>query len=122
MPSTDASAGDMIMEDAKPVAVLAAIKAHFSLAAVINILPAHMGNISAKVLTMVQMFPVSLSLTTKSPLPRCDHFSSSTTEAKFGADLAGVDTPGKRATVLKIACSVGLRPRDSRVPGINPGS
>ena len=46
-PSTDASAGDMMMDDAKPVAVLAAINAHFSLAAVISILPAHMGNISA---------------------------------------------------------------------------
>ena len=47
--STDASAGDIIMEDAKPAAVLAAIRAHFSLAAVISILPAHRGNISAKV-------------------------------------------------------------------------
>ena len=39
----------MIIDDANPDAVLAAINAHFSLAAVISILPAHRGNISAKV-------------------------------------------------------------------------
>jgi hypothetical protein len=37
------------MEAAKPVAVLAAVNAHFSLSAVIKILLAHIGNISAKV-------------------------------------------------------------------------
>ena len=66
--STDASAGDIIIDYANPAAVLAAIKAHFSLAAVISILPAHMGNISANVSSMVQMFPLSRSLTMKSPL------------------------------------------------------
>ena len=65
--STDDSAGDMIIDDANPDAVLAAIKAHFSLAAVISILPAHMGNISAKVSSIVTMFPFSV-LTMKSPL------------------------------------------------------
>ena len=47
--SIPASAGDMMIDVPKPVAVLAAVSAHFSLSAVIMILPAHMGNISAKV-------------------------------------------------------------------------
>ncbi len=47
--SIPASAGDMMIDVAKPVAVLAAVSAHFSFSAVIMILPAHMGNISAKV-------------------------------------------------------------------------
>jgi hypothetical protein len=47
--SIPASAGDMMIEVPKPVAALAAVKAHFSLSAVIMTLPAHIGNISAKV-------------------------------------------------------------------------
>ena len=64
--STDASAGDMMMDDANPDAVLAAIKAHFSLAAVISILPAHMGNISAKVSSIFTGSSLSGTFTIKS--------------------------------------------------------
>jgi hypothetical protein len=49
MASMPASAGDIMMDEAKPVAVRAAVSAHFSLSAVMRIRPAHMGNISAKV-------------------------------------------------------------------------
>ena len=53
-----ASAGDMIIDEAKPVATFAAVCAHFSLAAVISTLPAHIGNISAKVSEIFRMFPI----------------------------------------------------------------
>src|SRR3972149_4195194 len=49
--SIPASAGDMMIEVPKPVAVRAAVKAHFSFSAVIKTRPAHMGKISAKVST-----------------------------------------------------------------------
>jgi hypothetical protein len=59
MPSMPASAGDMITLVAKPVAAEAAVKAHFSLSAVISTLEAHIGNISAKVSTIWQALPFS---------------------------------------------------------------
>jgi hypothetical protein len=59
MLSMPASAGDMITLVAKPVAAEAAVKAHFSVSAVINTLEAHIGNISAKVSTISQTFPFS---------------------------------------------------------------
>jgi hypothetical protein len=59
MPSIPASAGDMITLVARPVATEAAVKAHFSLSAVMSTLPAHIGNISAKVSTISMMFPFS---------------------------------------------------------------
>jgi hypothetical protein len=52
MLSIPASAGDIIIDEAKPVATRAAIKAHFSFSAVIRILPTHIENISAKVLSI----------------------------------------------------------------------
>jgi hypothetical protein len=57
-PSIPASAGDIITLVAKPVAVAAAIMAHASLSAVTSTLPAHIGNISAKVSEIFRMFPI----------------------------------------------------------------
>ena len=48
-PSIPASAGDMMMEEAKPVAAFAEFTAHFSFSAVIRILAATIGNASANV-------------------------------------------------------------------------
>jgi hypothetical protein len=60
--SIPASAGDIMIEVPKPVAVLAAVNAHFSLSAVTMILPAHIGNISANVSSIStplhSMYPV----------------------------------------------------------------
>jgi hypothetical protein len=52
--SIPASAGDIIIDVANPVAVLAAVKAHPSFSAVIRTRPAHIGNISANVLSISQ--------------------------------------------------------------------
>jgi len=42
---------------ARPVAVFAAVRAHFSVSAVIRTLPTHIGNISAKVSAILTVFP-----------------------------------------------------------------
>ena len=63
--SMAASAGAMMTLVAKPVATFAAVSAHFSFSAVIRILPAHRGNISAKVSAMVQVLPVCGDFTVK---------------------------------------------------------
>jgi hypothetical protein len=55
----------MITLVAKPVAVVAAVRAHFSVSAVINTLPAHIGNISAKVSEIFRMCPVDEDFTVK---------------------------------------------------------
>jgi hypothetical protein len=52
VPSIPASAGDIMIDEAKPVAVLAAVSAHFSLSAVIKTRPTHIENISAKASSM----------------------------------------------------------------------
>jgi uncharacterized transporter YbjL len=48
-PSIPASAGDIIIEEAKPVALVAATFAQYSFSAVIKILPTIIGKASAKV-------------------------------------------------------------------------
>lgn len=81
VPSIPASAGDMITLVAKPVAFAAAVSAHFSFSAVIRILPAHIGNISANVSAMVQMFPVRRCLVEKLPSLSFPNSSSSYSSA-----------------------------------------
>jgi hypothetical protein len=48
----------MIIDTAKPVAAVADVNAQYSVAAVTRTLPTHIGNISAYVSSIRQMFPL----------------------------------------------------------------